>query len=196
MKKKRLPIEQLREAGRKARDLLVEKKIIAKDSFLDRMVQDKNAPMLPGIPAYLPHQWTLRAAQQMLYDLIVIWKAECVKTPKKVENITEFFKFVVIELRKQEKKFAQEEKKMGKEINEMKEVPVLKEIFSPVRKHEISKTIQRFFVDSFAVSLVLKENTSTSEYANWFLDWTENMRKIWSQADKIKEDEGESNGNH
>lgn len=195
MKKPRLPIEQLREAGRKARDLLVEKKIIAKDSFLDRLIHEKDAPMLPGIPAYLPHQWTLRASQQMLYDLLVIWKDQCKNKPHKVESITEFFKFVVIELRAQEKKFEKEEKKMGKEIKDMKEVPVLKDIFSPGRKREISKTIQRFFIDSFAVSLVLKQNTSTSEYANWFLDWTENMRRIWSTDDQKQLVERSENDN-
>lgn len=186
MGKKRLPIEQLRSVGKIARELLVEKGILAKDSILDRIVNDKDAPMLPGIPAYLPHQWTIKATQRMLYDLIVMWKIQCKGNLRKSEDITEFFKFVIGELRKQTKIFMKEEKKMAGEIKNFKEVPVLKEVFSPIQKRETAKVIQRFFMDSFAVAIVLKNNTSTSEYANWFLDWTEEMKKIWVKTDKVK----------
>lgn len=180
-KKRRLPHEQLVAAGKIARAMLVEKKIIAEDSVLDRIVNDKDAPMLPGIPAYLPHQWTIRAAQRMFYDILVTWKVECRDNTKKVENITAFFKFLISELRAQEIEFARQEKMMAAEIKQINDAPVLKDVFSPIQKKEVAKSIQRFFIDSFAISVMLKSNHTTSDYANWFLDWTEKMNEIWTK---------------
>jgi hypothetical protein len=185
MKKKRLPITQLKEAGEIARKMLVERKIIAEDSILDKLRNDKSMPVLPGIPEYLPHQWTIKASQQMMYDLLLMWKDKC-KNPKKVENITEFFKFLVNEMQVQIKKFQKEEKAMAKRIKSIDEVPVLREIFSPIQKKETAKAIQRFFVDSFAVAVMLKNQSSTSEYAVWFLEWTQDMDKLWSKREKEK----------
>ena len=185
MRKKRLPIEQLREAGKIARQMLVDRGILAKESLLDNLLKGKNAPKLPGIPVYLPHQWTLQASQRMMYDLLVIWKIECKGDNEMTENLTEFFKFVVKELRKKERKFDKEVKenrsKFSKEIDE---VPVLKDVFSPLRKKEGMRAMNRFFVDSFAVSIALKNINSVSEYADWFLDWTQELYAIWVKPEK------------
>lgn len=177
--KRRPPIEQLRAAGKLAKELLVERHIIAKDSVIDEMINNKDAPTLPGIPAYLPHQWTLKAAQHMMYDFLLMWRDKCKDNDSKAEDITEFFKMVITEFRRQEHLYNKEIVAMPKLLKAMKTVPVLKDIFSPMRKKETVRSIQRFFIDSFAVSVVLKHNHSVSEYANWFLEWTEEMHKLW-----------------
>lgn len=198
--KKRAPIEQLIEAGKVAKQMLKDKGIEAKSSVLDDIMKTKGSPTLPGIPTYLPHQWTLKAAQRIMYDLLLMWKEECVAHPEfsvgthkftedRGENITEFFTFVIQELRAQEKDYDKEVQDMPKLIKSLKEVPYLKEIFSPVRKRDNIKAIQRFFVDSFAVAIIVKNNRSTSEYVNWFLDWTQDLYALWvapDERDKIK----------
>lgn len=188
-KKKRLPIEQLRQAGKMARGMLVKRGIIAEYSILDGILQTKTGPTLPGHPSvYLPHQWTLQAAQHMMYDFLVIWIAECKKKKEEeeAENITNFFKFLIKEMRSQEKNVKKEIKNMPKLLKAMKEVPVLKDVFGPMRKQEALKGMQSFFIDSFAVSVVLKNNHSVSEFANWFLDWTQELNKLWIKPENRK----------
>lgn len=187
--KRRIPREQLIEAGKIARKMLREKGIEAKKSILDEIMKSKGAPILPGLPTYLPHRWTLRASQRMLYDIILIWKEECKKDYKKMENITEFWKFMIKQLRKQEKVYKKELKQMPELISSLKQVPFLKDVFSPLQKYETMKAMQRFFVDSFAVSIALKKNVLTSDYANWFLDWTTDLEKLWlpkKKREKLK----------
>lgn len=183
--KKRLPIEQLRAAGKVARDMLAKRGIIAEESVLDKILETKDAPTLPGHPSvYLPHQWTLQASQHIMYDFLAMWICKCKEEHNiDAENITEFFKFLIKELRRQEKKTKKEMKDMPQLLKAMKEVPVLKEVFGPMRKWETVKAMQRFFIDSFAVSVVLKNNHTVSEYANWFLDWTLELNKLWIQPE-------------
>jgi len=185
-KKRRAPIEQLRAAGRMAKQMLVDRGILAKKSVLDELMRTEGAPTLPGIPAYLPHQWTLKASQRILYDLLIIWKDECKEDAARAENITEFFKFVITELRQQEANYNKEVVDMPKLMKTMKNVPVLKDVFSPLRKKESMHAIHRFFVDSFAVAIALKNNHTTSEYANWFLTWTQDMYALWVSPEERK----------
>lgn len=182
--KRRAPIEQLREAGRMAKEMLIERGIQTKESTIDKIIADKKSPMLPGIPAYLPHAWTIKATQRIMRDLIIIWREECKGNKVKMEDITLFWKFCVKELHRQEKAFAKEEKEMSILIKATKEVPVLKDIFSPTRKKENAHAIQQFLVDSFAVGIVVEQNHSTSEYLNWFLDWTEALHTYWTKSKK------------
>lgn len=166
-----------------ARDMLAEKGIIAKRSILDEIINTKDAPTLPGIPAYLPHVWTLQGAQHMMYDLLMLWKIECKDNEQRMDNITEFFTFVVKELRRQENLVNREIIAMPHLIKAMKTVPVLKDVFSPMRKKDTVRSMGRFFVDSFAVSIVVKSNHTVSEYCEWFLDWTQEMLKIWQSPE-------------
>lgn len=159
--------------------MLADKGIIAKDSVLDKIMNTKDAPTLPGIPVYLPHQWTLKGAQHMMYDLLMLWKIECKDNEQRMDNITQFFEFVVTELRRQENLVNREIVAMPHLIKAMKSVPVLKDVFSPMRKKETVRAMGRFFVDSFAVSIVVKSNHTVAEYAEWFLEWTNEMLKIW-----------------
>ena len=189
--KKRLPIEQLREAGRLAKQMLIDRGILAKESVIDKILKDSKAPTLPGIPSYLPHEWTLKASQRIMRDIVVVWKDKCKNDQKKLQNITEFWKFVIAQLREQEREFGKELTAMSGQVKtmdeSMKDVPVLKDIFSPMRKKENINAIQRFLIDSFAVAVVLKQHHNTSEYLNWFIDWTQDMYLLWVQPKKRKD---------
>lgn len=186
-KKKRLPIEQLRQAGNAAREMLRERGIEAKTSVLEQIIAIKGAPELPGMPVYLPHQWTLKASQQMMRDLIVMWKEECDGDAVRADNITEFFKFVVARLRAQEKQYTKEVANTPRLLRGLKNVPVLRDVFSSIQKKETIGAMSRFFVDSFAVAVILKKNQSTAEYLNWFLDWTNDLYSLWVRPDKKEE---------
>ena len=219
-KKRRLPIEQLRESGRIANEMLIERGIIAKESVIDKILADSKAPKLPGIAPYLPHEWTLKASQRMMRAILIIWIETCrreagdiildwerenglpptrrmnillrkseVAYEKKAENITLFWRFVVEELTVMEKKFEKEEKAMGKTIDSLlersvKNVPVMKEIFLPGRKRENTKALLQFLVDSFAVGIIVEKRDSTSEYLNWFLDWTQDLHRYWVKPER------------
>jgi hypothetical protein len=179
-KKHRAPREQLLEAGEKAKKMLQDKGIIAKKSILDEIAKNKDAPLLPGIPTYLPHRWTIKKSQQIMYDLLLMWKDKCREDEKKdPENITQFFKFLIAELREQEREYNREIERMPTLIKSLKTVPVLRDVFFPVNKKETVHAIQRFFLDSLAVAIVVKSNHSTSEYANWFLDWSQELHALW-----------------
>ena len=47
--------------------------------------------------------------------------------------------------------------------------------------------MQRFYEDSFAVAIVLKNVETVSEYANWFLDWTQDLYVLWMKPEKRKD---------
>jgi len=182
--KQRAPREQLLEAGKLAKQMLQEKGIQSKESVLDAIIKTEGAPLLPGIPYYLPHRWTLKKSQQIMYDLLLLWKDECNRDKKKnPEDITQFFKFLIKELRKQEKEYDREIARTPKLIKSLKTIPVLRDIFLPVNKKDTIHSIQRFFLDSLAVAIVVKNNHSTSEYANWFLDWTQELYLLWIRPD-------------
>ena len=193
MAKMRAPIDQLLESGRFAKKMLQEKGFEARKSVLDQIIKDKDAPILPGIPVYLPHRWTLKAARHLMYDILLMWREECevyddVGNPtdsfnrSKSEDIAQFWTFFIKILREQEEEYDREVANQPNLIKSLKDVPVIKDIFMPVRNRDNIKAIQRFFVDSFAVSIVLKNNHSTSEFANWFLSWAQDLDALWFKA--------------
>lgn len=185
--KKRPPIEQLKAAGNIAKQMLVDKGILGKKSIINEILNSKDAPTLPGIPAYLPHQWTIQAAQRIMYDLLVIWRNKCKDNAAQLNDITEFFKFVVKELHREESEINKEIVNMPSFLKALKDVPVLKDVFSPIRKKENLKAMHHFFIDSFAVALTLKDNHTTSDYANWFLEWTQDLYTLWVKPEERKD---------
>lgn len=186
-KKKRLPIDQLKEAGRLAREMLKERGIIAKTSIIDDLTSKRSSPMLPGIPGYLPHRWTIIASQKIMTSLIYLWLQKTKKDHAKRENVTEFFTFVIKELARIERGLKKELKEMPEFIRQMKKVPVIAEVFGPMRRKDTIVAMKRFFADSFAVAICLEQHHSTSDYANWFLDWTIELDKIWDLKEKTTE---------
>lgn len=180
--RKRAPLTQLREAASKAHELLSNKNVVHKDNVLERLAKEAGAPILPGLPSYLPHRWTIEAAQRAMHAIIVEWMVVTEKDLNKQDNAAEFFKFVVKVMKVEEKKYKREMKITQKEIKGMKEVRLLSEIFSPHRRWQTTRALHKFFIDSFAVSLIVKQNDSTSSYADWFLnEWTPSLYKLWTR---------------
>jgi len=85
----------------------------------------------------------------------------------------------------EERKYRLEMRKMKRSFESLEESVVIYDVFTPVRKHETVKALHKFFIDSFAISVIEKANGSVIEYAEWFLgEWTEELYKIWEKKEK------------
>jgi len=186
MKKKiHAPRKQLKEVSKAVKELSIARGLRGEVSFIDEITQNTEAPLLPGLPPYLPHRWTIKASQRMMFDLLSLWKLEN-EDEERQENITEFFKFVIKEFDKQIKRAEKEVKEVPKLIKKMEDVPVLSEVFAPLQKKTTTKALQKFYVDSFAIAVIVRQNDTVSDYAEWFLTWTEELDKFWS-AKEVKQ---------
>ncbi len=63
-----------------------------------------------------------------------------------------------------------------------KNIPVHR-VFSAWQILETTQAITRFMVDSFAVSMVVKEHHTTTEFAEWFMAWTLELEKYWAKSE-------------
>ena len=181
-KKRRMPLEQLKEAGRIARQMLKDRGIEGHE-ILKAIMEDPKSPMLPGLPPYLPPKWTLRASQRMCYDLLLMWRSHCEEEEKDEQNITEFWKFIIKELKRIQKVHEKEIRKTPQLLKSLQEVPVLRDIFAPVRNRSTTLAMHHFFPEAFAVAVILERHHETGEFAEWFLDWTEELYKLWLRPD-------------
>jgi len=181
MIKKHAPLEQLKRDAAKANDLLIKKGIIAKDSIVDRITADPTKPKLPGMPPYLPRPWTLGCSQVLMRNIVKYWVTHCKENKKtNPESIKEFFQFVEKHMYQQYDSAKKKEKKMGKMIRTLDESILLSEVFAPSNLKETTKSMHLFFVHSMVIAQIVKRNTSTSEYVDWFLnEWTPDLVKLW-----------------
>ncbi len=183
MNKKRAPINQLLEAGEEARKKLVERGILSSDNLVERTAKEHPKLILPGMPSYLPHKWTIKSSQRIMYDLFKMWQFET-KDEKTIENLALFIEFAITEMNKQEETAKKKMDTTGEMIKHIKKVPVLGKIFEPINQYETIRGIKKFFVDSFAVAVIVNgETTSTSGFAKFFFKWTEDLYKIWEKQD-------------
>lgn len=188
-KKIRAPLEQLIAAGKEARRLLRKRGIEAKDSVLDTILKTEGAPTLPGIPVYLPQPSTILAAQRILYNILLLWREECGEDEERINQIKPFFVFLQAELNELVEKFSKEEQAMPELIKSLKEVPVLKYVFGPTRNRENTAAMHRFLVDGLATLLSKNsepEKVTVEEFANWFLDWSQDLYDLWVEPKKRK----------
>jgi hypothetical protein len=178
-KKKHAPIEQLREAGKIAEDLLINKyKVLlpSDQSFIEKIKQSENAPILPGgagslVPKeYIPRPWTLNAIRRILFDIVKLWEVKAKEGKVDAENITDFITFVIIQLESTENKIKKLIKKTAKE----KEYD-----YKYFHQKDAVSGVKVFLVDSFAISILAKQNSSVSEYILWFIDWTDSLLNQW-----------------
>lgn len=172
--------------------MLRERGFEARESVIDKLLKEKDAPELPGIPPYLPHPWTIRAAQRILYDILKLWRQET--KAKQQNDLKAFFSFLERELNALEDKFKREESEMPELIKSLKEVPVLKYVFGPMRNRENTNAMHRFLVDSLATLLAktsAPERVTVSEYANWFLDWSNDLFSLWVKPENSHDSENE-----
>jgi hypothetical protein len=185
--KKRAPIKQLLEAGEEARKKLVERGILSSENIVARTAKEYPKLVLPGIPSYIPHKWTIKSSQRIMYDLFKMWQFNC-KDKKKAENLTLFIEFAITEMNHQEEVAQKKMKTQEGMLKYITKVPVLGKIFEPVNQYETIRGIKKFFVDSFAVALMVNGHTTTTGgFANFFFTWTDDLYKIWeSKDDKTK----------
>ena len=190
--RRRLPIEQLKNAARVANNMLIKKHVMHKDNMLERIARDPMAPLLPGLPPYLPHKFTIDAARQAIFILLREWSELHKGNEAKQENASNFFYFVVKRMSMEERKFKSQMKKVKKNIDDKKEESMtLYQIFSPMRKHQHTIALNKFFIDSFAVFVIVKGKSSTTEYAEWFLgEWTLRLMLLWKTPDDKKQEKG------
>ena len=172
-KKKRLPNHgKLVEAGKMAREMLAKRKIIAPDdqSRLAEILATHGAPILPGIPVYLPYVWTIDAARRVLVNLVKEWHLKHEKDALILNNIAEFSRFVIQVLKEEEHK-----------LDERIHVTVqLKQFdFKLLHQKDAVKGIRKLLVDSFAVSVIAKSNDDVANYVDWFRSWTDGLLRLW-----------------
>lgn len=177
-KKKHAPIAQLKQAAKEAQRILVERGIHTKESSIDRILNEKKI-VLPGIPAYLPHRWTLQASRRIMLDIITMWISKTKGNHKKQENIGQFFSFIGKEMKSMEKSIKRDVNAMPAILKALKGNVLLSKIFEPQQKLETVQTMWQFIFDSMAVAVVVKCHHNTSDFANWFLDWSHELENYW-----------------
>jgi hypothetical protein len=174
-KKRRAKLKDLKRVKEFGEEYLSSKKLILpkENSALAHIRESKDSPILPGIPEYLPYPWTINATRRIIFDLACVWLNNNKNDPKMQENVSEFFKFVIKEL---------EMKKEG--IKNTMLFSVIKKEYDLKLFHKKGaiEGIAKFLVDSFAVSVIEKSNSSVSEYLEWFLRWTESLLNQWGSA--------------
>lgn len=153
--------------------------------MLAEIMSTKGAPVLPGIPPYLPHRHTLKESQRMMRDFLVMWRDKHEKE-QKLEDFGAFSEFVIRYMMDMEHEYNKEIVNTPKMMRALKGTPVLKDVFDPMYKKTALKSMRHFFSASFVVAGILKQKHSTSEYADWFLTWTQELYKLWLSAEERK----------
>lgn len=171
--KRRAPHKQLIEAGREARRILEERKIIlpAGQSAVDRIHSMPGAPILPGIPSYIPFPWTINATKRIVYDLGRAWMAEQTNDVTK-NNGTEFFKFVLEGMNRPKSVVA----------TMMAKTVAAKEYDQKhLSRNETIDALKKFLIDSFAIAVIVKTHTDVAAFLEWFLHWSDSLIKLWPE---------------
>jgi hypothetical protein len=187
MAKKRPPIKKLLEAGKVAREMLEKKGIIlpAEKSIIDQINQEGKL-VLPGEGGsanYLPAPWTINKSRIIMRDLAREWQFNTKEDLDLQENIVEFFRFVRKVLDEEVEKFEKLQKDQAKRVKKIvksNEPVIVADVMGPVQWLETMTRIRRFIIDSIAVSVVVKQNDSTSTFFEWFIfNWTEELLNRW-----------------
>jgi hypothetical protein len=181
--KKHLPIEQLRELGQEANRMLREKGIHTQESAVDRILKE-NKVVLPGIPAYLPHRWTLQESRRYMKDILKLWADKNKGNQRRQEKTEAFFAFLVNELTRLEEEAQKKVDVTPSLLKSLTESLWVWRVFTPLRILETTQAITRFMVDSFAVSMVVKEHHTTTEFAEWFMQWTLSLEEFWKSKEE------------
>lgn len=184
-RKKRAPIEKLREVKEFADDYLISRgmQLPHEQSALARIFSTDNGPILPGVPAYLPYPWTINTTRRVLYDLTREWQLSTSNDSTKAESdITHFFRFVIKGLEDKDS-----------EIRDRMQFSIKTQQYDLKlfhKKHAV-EGIAKFLVDSFAVAVVEKSIADVPEYLEWFMRWTDSLLLQWGQ--NIREIDGKRN---
>jgi hypothetical protein len=174
---------KLVEAGKFANELLIKKGFQRKETLKEILAEMDNPPILPGMPPYLPHKNTIVQAVNMMYNLCRDWQEENKDQPEREENIVEFTTFVVKRFQALIKKYRKQCNRVPTKIKKMKnDVPSVAEVFKPLTVKQNTVALNKFFIDSFAVAIMVKQYATVSEYIDWFLnDWAPNLYRVWGK---------------
>lgn len=187
MTKKRAPYKQLKEAGEEATKKLIERGILSPENMVQKTAERYPKLILPGMPSYIPHKWTIKSSQRIMYDLFKMWQFTNKDNCRAVDDLALFIEFAIKEMNSQEENAKAKMNTQEIMIKYLKKVPVLGKIFEPVNQYETIKGIKKFFVDSFAVGLIVNGNTTTTgEFADFFFAWTDKLYKIWEVEEDVK----------
>jgi len=181
MSKKRPPRKQLLEAGKFARGILEERKLILPkhQSAIDRIRNTVGAPMLPINRGqyYLPRPWTINLVRRMVRDVARIYLEEMKKNPDSKKMVgNNFFKFVLQELNRVKSK-----------VNVLIDETVKTEEYNRMllNKKETIEAVKIFLVDSFAIAVVAKQHIDVADYIEWFDSWSISLRNLWSKNEQF-----------
>lgn len=180
-------MKQLRAASQQVARMLIDKRVTTEENVLEKLAKDSTKSILPGIPSYLPHRWTIEASRNAMFSILRDWTELTKKDLKKQENIGEFFRYVISRVEDQNRKYKKETKKARAEERAMESQKgkFLSEIFSPLRKLQTARALMKFYIDSFAIFIIVHEKETTTDYAEWFIgDWTPALYEMWSKKNK------------
>ena len=182
-------------AGEEARKKLIERGLMSFENVVERTAKEHPNLILPGMPSYIPHKWTIKSSQRIMYDIFKMWTfINTDSNNNQLDNLTLFITFCITEMNKQEETAKAKMDAQGALLKYLKKVPVISKIFEPINQYETIRAIKKFFIDSFAVGIIVNgEVSTTSEYAEFFFDWTEKLWNIWEAKDKILNDKIQSN---
>ena len=190
--KRHAPIQQLRKAGQLAYEKLVERGILTHESSIEKIKKEFPELQLPGLYPYIPHKWTIRSSERIMYDIFKLWQFENKFDKKKIDNLTGFIEFTVRELTRMEERAKSKMKNMEKIIKDIEDAPILGKVFEPVNQYETTKALKKFFVDALAVAVMVNgKDSSTGEFAEWFFSWTESLYNVWEK--KLDEEKDKAN---
>ena len=175
--------DKLVQSGKLANEMLIKRGLQRKETLSELLAMVDNPPVLPGMPQYLPHKNVLVQAANMMYNFALDWKKENVKNPKREDDIVEFTTYIVKSFQRLTKKYKRECNRVSSRISKLKhKVPTVAELFKPLTLKQNSYALNKFFIDSFAVAIIVKKYDNTSDYVDWFLnDWILNLYKIWEK---------------
>lgn len=169
--KKHASLKKLREAKELADELSIERGLRTKDSAVEEIRNTITGPILPGIPNYLPYPWTINNSKRVMYDMLVLWK-NTMGREREADDAISFFKFVLKEMREQ-KELTYDEIQKGR-IMKRYDIKLL-------WKLKAVDGVYKFFVDAFAVSVIVRKNESVVDFAEWFDEWTKDLLNQWDE---------------
>lgn len=173
--------------------MLIDRRVTQSENVLEKLTQDSGKSILPGIPSYLPHRWTIEASRNAMFSILRDWTELTKKDLKKQERISDFFRYVISRVEDENRKYKKETKKAKKELHAMEtQDRILSEIFSPLRKLQTARALMKFYIDSFAIFIIAHEKETTTDYAEWFIgEWTPALYDMWSSKNKDDNKTGE-----
>jgi hypothetical protein len=189
IKKKRAPIEKLRELTEYADKRLVELGIRKPkgESVIDNIRSTKDAPMLPGLREYLPTALMINIGRRGIIDFSREWQLATKKDLFKQEKLDEFFKFVIEKLDREDtlvnKVFTEYAQNINRMLDEGLDTSdkTIGEWLKPIDVKDEMNALYVFLVDSFAVAIASKAASETTEFIIWFEHWTQQLLNYWPE---------------